>query len=85
MRRAADPLTGLYNRAHLAERLLQLSEEYPRDGREFLVCILDLDHFKSINDTYGHTAGDMVLNSAVVAAERRDGPCVLARIRVVSE
>jgi diguanylate cyclase (GGDEF)-like protein/PAS domain S-box-containing protein len=56
-----DPLTGLYTRRHVLERL---EEEIKRAGRYkqvFTVAMLDLDHFKDINDTYGHLVGDAVL------------------------
>jgi len=56
-----DPLTGLYNRRHLED---SLSRELHRARRgESLLCIamLDLDHFKNFNDTFGHQAGDLLL------------------------
>lgn len=56
-----DPLTGIYNRRHLEA---VLSKEFLRAGRHQLnlcVLLLDLDHFKKVNDTYGHLAGDEVL------------------------
>lgn len=56
-----DPLTGLYNRRHLFEILGTLGEKAGRGEESFSLAILDIDHFKSINDTYGHVAGDLVL------------------------
>ncbi|POR00852.1 diguanylate cyclase [Alkalispirochaeta sphaeroplastigenens] len=56
-----DQLTELFNRHHVLERLGNLMEEYLREGREFSFCMIDLDHFKAINDTWGHAAGDLVL------------------------
>ncbi|MFP4181987.1 MAG: diguanylate cyclase [Thiohalospira sp.] len=56
-----DPLTGLYNRARLHEWLEQAREEYDRYGTPFSVIMFDIDHFKAINDRYGHPAGDEVL------------------------
>src|SRR5690606_36620769 len=56
-----DELTGLYNRRHLLERLeeqLSLSE---RGHQPLFLALIDLDHFKQVNDTYGHAAGDLVL------------------------
>lgn len=56
-----DELTGLYNRRHLTERLEQESERARRYGQGFSVALIDLDHFKAINDTHGHGVGDEVL------------------------
>lgn len=56
-----DPLTGLFNRRYALPHLARLSEESRKSGRQFAIMILDLDHFKTINDTYGHKAGDEVL------------------------
>ncbi len=56
-----DPLTGLYNRRYLAPHLAKMADQAAASGREFAVMMLDIDHFKAINDTYGHAAGDGVL------------------------
>ena len=56
-----DPLTGLANRAAWEERLGHELAVLQKDKTSLLVCILDLDHFKRINDGYGHLAGDRVL------------------------
>ena len=58
-----DPLTGARNRRAIAEGLqntLALSERY---GHPISVFVMDLDHFKRVNDTHGHAAGDIVLRS----------------------
>lgn len=56
-----DPLTGLYNRRHLESRLPALMTEARDAGRPVAVAMLDLDHFKSVNDRFGHPVGDQVL------------------------
>jgi diguanylate cyclase len=56
-----DPLTGLPNRAAWSERLDREQARLINGGSQLLLGILDLDHFKSINDGYGHQAGDKVL------------------------
>lgn len=59
-----DGLTGLWNRSHLDERLAQLVTTAERSNRPMSLALLDLDHFKSINDNYGHPAGDAALQGA---------------------
>ncbi len=56
-----DPLTGLHNRRYLFEMAPALLELARRQGKTLSVVLLDLDHFKLLNDTYGHQAGDLVL------------------------
>lgn len=58
---AHDPLTGLLNRGALLELLTREMERCQRRAEGLVVVILDLDHFKRINDTLGHAAGDAVL------------------------
>ncbi|GIZ10801.1 GGDEF domain-containing protein [Pseudomonas sp. NCCP-436] len=62
-----DPLTGLPNRAAWNERLELEVARYQRYGGQLLLAVLDIDHFKRINDGYGHLAGDRVLK--IIAAE----------------
>jgi two-component system cell cycle response regulator len=56
-----DPLTGLHNRRYLDSHLVALFEDAVVRGRQISILLLDVDRFKSINDTYGHDAGDEVL------------------------
>ncbi len=58
-----DPLTGLPNRRAAEERLQKEKARTPRDGQGFALVLADLDHFKSINDRYGHAVGDEVLKA----------------------
>ncbi len=60
-----DPLTGCLNRRGIIERLVAELSFAGRDRRPLGVGVLDLDHFKSVNDTYGHGAGDAVLQELV--------------------
>ena len=56
-----DPLTGLYNRRYALPQLARIADRALDTGRNFAVMVLDLDRFKSVNDTWGHAAGDAVL------------------------
>lgn len=56
-----DPLTGLFSRRALERGMENLSREAERGGSPFTVMLLDLDHFKEVNDTYGHEVGDAVI------------------------
>lgn len=56
-----DPLTGLFNRRYLHEAWDLESARSARDGRPVALLMIDIDHFKNFNDTYGHDAGDRVL------------------------
>lgn len=56
-----DSLTGFYNRRFLEKELPRQVERSRRDGVPLSVLMVDVDHFKAINDTYGHDAGDQVL------------------------
>jgi two-component system, cell cycle response regulator len=58
-----DPLTGLYNRRFCLERLEQEWAESVQTGKSLACLLIDIDHFKRVNDTYGHDVGDHVLVS----------------------
>jgi len=68
-----DELTGLQNRRSILELLTEESERTARGGPAFGVAILDIDHFKQVNDRFGHAMGDQVLRvfAQVVAGQLR--------------
>ncbi len=66
-----DGLTGLANRKAFDKQILEWTEDCARDGKQMCLLMLDIDHFKSFNDTYGHQTGDQVLR--LVARELTDG------------
>lgn len=70
-----DPLTGLYNRRYLEESLNRELHRANRTGRNISVVMLDLDHFKRFNDTFGHQVGDILLKevAAVIKSRVRAG------------
>ncbi|MBK9345567.1 MAG: diguanylate cyclase [Burkholderiales bacterium] len=70
-----DALTGLYNRRYLDEMLERELARAKREGYPLSVAMLDLDHFKAVNDTYGHLAGDEVLKNLAryLQASAREG------------
>ena len=76
-----DPLTGLHNRSSFAGQLDTHAEVVRRYGSEGALLLLDLDHFKYVNDTLGHQAGDQVIArvAKVLAGRLRDSD-VLARL-----
>ena len=57
-----DPLTGLHNRRYMETHLRRWSTRRAISGRSLSVLLADIDHFKQVNDTYGHDAGDAVLS-----------------------
>ena len=56
-----DPLTGLYNRRYALPHLSRVTEEAQASGARFAVMLADIDHFKQVNDRFGHPVGDAVL------------------------
>ncbi|MFU8829141.1 MAG: diguanylate cyclase, partial [Phycisphaerales bacterium] len=68
-----DGLTGLWNRAHLNDKLASEIDQSTRTGDPLSLVMCDLDHFKILNDTYGHPAGDLVLQcfARILKAEMR--------------
>lgn len=66
-----DALTGLSNRRHFEEQLQRIIAETDRFGGFGSLVLVDIDHFKSVNDTYGHQAGDQVLRQ--IARQLADG------------
>ncbi len=69
-----DPLTGVANRRHFEMRAVVEIEEARRCGRAVGVVMMDIDHFKRINDCYGHATGDAVLKQVVDTATRHLRP-----------
>ena len=67
-----DPLTGIFNHGVVIETMQREAARQRREGGTFGVILMDLDHFKRINDTYGHVAGDAVLKEVA----RRATHCV---------
>ena len=68
-----DPLTRLANRRAGDAFLAEAREASLREGRPLCVALLDIDHFKSVNDRYGHAFGDEVLSQVAAVAERLAG------------
>ena len=66
-----DFLTGLHNRRHFDEQLLLEFERYRRSGMPLSVILVDIDHFKRINDNHGHPAGDQALKLLAAAMRKR--------------
>ena len=58
-----DPLTGLFNRRYMEEALAQEQHRAQRNKDQVAVIMIDIDHFKAFNDTFGHDGGDAVLRS----------------------
>jgi diguanylate cyclase (GGDEF)-like protein len=76
-----DPLTGLYNRRHLEAFAAPLADTVRRRVEEVALCVVDIDHFKRINDAHGHAVGDEVLQAVadLLGSRLREADC-LARL-----
>jgi diguanylate cyclase (GGDEF)-like protein len=75
-----DPLTGLFNRRYLVQQAARVWRQARRDGTRVAAMVLDLDHFKLLNDAHGHAAGDAVLQGVARALAATVRPAdVLAR------
>ncbi len=72
-----DALTGLCNRRHMEGRLGEEQSRADRQGTPFSVALIDLDHFKRVNDAHGHAGGDRVLQAFAIAAQRKVRGCDL--------
>ncbi len=66
-----DPLTGAYNRRYFFEMAHSYFNQMKRSASPLTILMIDLDHFKSINDTYGHLKGDQILQEVVAACKRQ--------------
>jgi diguanylate cyclase (GGDEF)-like protein len=66
-----DQLTGVWNRSSMFKRLNEEQDRTLRSNQPCSICMMDLDHFKRINDTHGHIAGDKVLQAVMEIASRR--------------
>jgi len=60
-----DPLTGAFNRRYLDTQFPRLVTRHASLGESIAILIMDIDHFKDVNDTYGHAAGDLVLKELI--------------------
>lgn len=66
-----DPLTNIYNRRFFMQMLEQEIERVKRNKKPFSLIMFDLDHFKNVNDRFGHAAGDTVLRSVADTVKKR--------------
>src|SRR6476620_2425123 len=65
-----DALTGLYNRHYMESHIVTLVEQANARSKPLTVLVLDIDYFKSINDTHGHDAGDDVLREFSIRVKK---------------
>lgn len=80
-----DPLTGLANRRGLALRAAEIWERARTDGEQVTALFIDLDHFKSFNDLYGHQAGDECLRQIARVLKNLADPCLCVPARYGGE
>ncbi|MCL4472240.1 MAG: diguanylate cyclase [Sulfuricella sp.] len=66
-----DHLTGVWNRQSMQSKLAEEMERMNRTGNTCCLCMMDIDHFKTVNDIYGHPAGDQVLQASVQFISQR--------------
>lgn len=64
-----DPMTGLSNRRNFEMQLIREIDRVARSGEPALLLMLDIDHFKKVNDTHGHAAGDLVIRAVADAVQ----------------
>ncbi|MBS7326479.1 MAG: diguanylate cyclase [Thiopseudomonas sp.] len=70
-RMVRDSLTGLYNHTHIQQLLQESYTRFQRMSRHLSVVMLDIDHFKRVNDTHGHPTGDRVIKSLAMLLKQR--------------
>jgi two-component system cell cycle response regulator len=73
-----DPLTGLHSRRYMTSHLATLFEDALERGKPLSVLLIDIDHFKAVNDSYGHDAGDAVLREFATRIRRNTSGIDLA-------
>jgi diguanylate cyclase (GGDEF)-like protein len=71
---SVDPMTGLSNRRAFAAASADAMAEFEADGTSVAILVIDIDHFKRVNDTHGHAAGDTVLRAVAAALKTMAGP-----------
>lgn len=64
-----DPLTGLYNRRYFEVHLQKMLDQAKRNNKQMALLIMDIDHFKDVNDTHGHGVGDEILKEFAVRVQ----------------
>jgi len=74
-----DPLTGIGNRRLFDSLIQNATEHHERLRQHFFLLLIDLDHFKDVNDTYGHSTGDRVLKFVAANIERLSADASVAR------